>query len=108
MTTDAERWQWLATLKCNSFTLSRDDGHASNYMTAKEWIEECLPENFSDTDQSELQRMKDANTIWTLQVYPDTPVGSYQWHGATAQVCVDAGMDAFASGAARRYADTER
>lgn len=92
----AQRWQWLATLKCNSFTLSRDDPHACNYVTAKQWIEEFAPDDFADVDPSEVQRMKDTNTIWSLQIYPNTPVGFNIWYGATAESVVDAAMRAYA------------
>lgn len=38
----AKRYAWLTSLKCNSFTLSRDDDHACNYMTAAEWTQPIL------------------------------------------------------------------
>jgi hypothetical protein len=90
--TDAQRWQWLASLKCNSFSLGRDENHACNYMTAKQWIEETCHEDFQDVAPDELQRMKDTNTIWALQIYPHTPVGFNVWYGATAESVVDAAM----------------
>lgn len=93
---DAQRWQWLAGLKCNSFTLSRDDDHATNYVTARQWIEEYMPENFRDVGADELQRMKDTNTIWCLQIYPNTPVGFNVWYGATAESVLDAAMRDYA------------
>lgn len=92
--TDADRWKWLATLKCNSLTLSRDD-HACNYVTAKQWIEEYQPEMFTDVEPAEVQRMKDANTIWCLQIYQHTPVGFNLWFGATAEAAVDAAMASY-------------
>jgi hypothetical protein len=88
---DLARYRWLRDLKCNSLTLSRDDDHACNYMTASEWIDRG-PETFADVDPAELQRMRDANTIWRLQVYPHTPVGFNVWHGATAEAAIDAAM----------------
>lgn len=89
---DAKRWRWLATLKCNSFSLGRDENHACNYMTAAQWIEEHNGEWYYDVEPVELQRMKDTNTIWALQIYPNTPVGFNIWYGATAEACIDAAM----------------
>ncbi len=94
---DAERHRWLRDLKCCTFTLSRDDGHAANYMSASEWIAEH-PEWFQDTPAEEIERMRSANTIWSLQVYPNTPVGSIEWHGATIDAAVDAAIRAMSEG----------
>lgn len=76
-------YEWLATFKCNHFHLTRDDDHATNYVTAKEWTEEFRPEDFEDVPADELQVMKDTNTIWCLHIYPHTPVGFHVWYGAT-------------------------
>jgi hypothetical protein len=93
---DSARWQWLANLKCNSFTLCRDDDHACNYVTAKQWIEERSSESFDQVPPDELQRMKDTNTIWSLQIYPHTPIGFNVWYGATAEYVIDAAMADYA------------
>jgi hypothetical protein len=86
---DAELCRWLRELKCNSLSLTRDDDHAANYMTAAEWIDEHA-DLFRGADAAEVQRMKDANTIWSLQVYPHTPIGFDVWHGATLDAAIDA------------------
>jgi hypothetical protein len=88
-------YEWLASLKANSWSLSYNDDHAANYTTAKEWIEDRVPEWFEHTDPEELQRMKDTNTIWSLQVYPDTPIGSYTWYGATMDYVVGKAREFF-------------
>jgi len=41
-----------------------------------------------------IQDMKDANTIWSVQIYPDTPIGSYTWYGASLDVAIDAAIAA--------------
>lgn len=93
----AGRWRWLAELHCNSFSLGRDENHACNYVTARKWIEEFCPDDFADVDPAELERMKAANTIWALQIYPHTPVGFNIWHGATAEYVIDAAMADYAA-----------
>jgi hypothetical protein len=85
----AERYAWLAGLKANSFSLQLND-HASNYLTAKEWIEEYDTEgDFSGVPADLLQAMKDTNTIWRLQIYPETPIGFYMWYGPTLESVID-------------------
>jgi hypothetical protein len=86
---DAARYRWLGDLKCNSLYLTRNTDHATNYMTAKEWIEEQNPEWYAEDPPEEVQRMKDTNTIWSLQVYPDTPIGSYTWNAASLDAAID-------------------
>lgn len=89
---DAERYRWLCNNVSNSFILTKNDDHKKNYVTAKEWIEEYVPGYFSDDDLNEIQKMKDTDTIWRLQVYPDTPIGFYVWHGATLSYAIDEAM----------------
>lgn len=88
---DAARYRWLRDHECNSLYLTRNDEHAANYMTAKDWIREHQ-EDFQDDDQAEVSRMKETNTIWTLQIYPHTPIGFNLWHGSTPDVAIDAAM----------------
>jgi hypothetical protein len=89
-----DRLKWLANLKANAIYLTRDE-HTSNYVSAKEWIEECLPENFKNEPAEAIQKMKDTNTIWCLQIYPSTPVGFNWWHRATLEEVIDAAMESY-------------
>lgn len=91
---DAARYRWLRDLKANSFSLTCNDDHAINYVTAKEWIEEYSPDDFSNDSESEIQAMKDTNTIWRLQVYPYTPIGFNFWNGATLDFVIEAAISA--------------
>lgn len=90
---DAARYRWLRDNVNNSLSLSRNDGHASNYMTAAQWIEEYATEHFSDTSSEEIQKMKDTNTIWSLQIYPNTPIGFNVWHASTLDAVIDEAAD---------------
>lgn len=79
---------WLARLPANSIHLEANEGHACNYMSAAEWIERELEadgeeSDFHDLDPEELQRMRDTNIIWSLQIYPTTPIGSHRWVAPT-------------------------
>ena len=88
---DAARYRWLRDLRCNSVSVSRDDDHACNYMTASEWIDNNA-DWYVDDNPEEVQRMRDTNTIWRLQVYPNTPVGFNAWNGSTLDSAIDAAM----------------
>jgi hypothetical protein len=93
---DAALAQWIKSVPCNSLHITRDGDHACNYMTAKQWIEEAAPDDFSDCPPEVVQAMKDANTIWRVQIYPDTPIGFYAAHGSTldeAVAAIEAGKE---------------
>jgi hypothetical protein len=72
----------MAALKVNSLHLTHND-HACNYVTAKAWIEQYSPDHFKGTPAPLVEGMKNANSIWQLHIYPDTPIGSYSWYGPT-------------------------
>jgi hypothetical protein len=78
---------WLSRLPANSIHLECNGEHACNYMTAAQWIEgevnSCTADDFKECAPDEIQRMKDTNTIWSLQIYKDTPNGFYRWVAPT-------------------------
>jgi len=68
----------------SSLTIGFNDDHACNYATAQSWHDEW--EQYggdADDDRiewvSEEERLKAIreNSVWTIQWYPDTPVGFY-------------------------------
>lgn len=87
---DADKYRALRDIKCCTFTLSRDDGHASNYTNLRKWAEEYEREWYEHVPADELERMKEANTDWCLQVYPNTPVCFDTFHGATLDAAIAA------------------
>ena len=89
MAEDAARYRYLRDMQPNSLILDRNDGHAPNYQTAKQWIEDSMPDLFTEVPPDELERMKATNTIWSLQVYPRTPISFNVYHGASLDVVVD-------------------
>lgn len=74
-------YQWFRNLKANSITLEYNE-HACEYITASEFIDRD-PMMFSNTPADQIQLMRNLNSIWSLQIYPDTPIGSYTWYGST-------------------------
>lgn len=87
---DAERYRFIRDTAALALYIERDD-HKTYYNTAAESIAEN-PDLFSDVDPAEIERMKAADTIWRLMVYPTTPIGSVTWHGATLDTVIDAAM----------------
>lgn len=89
-----QMFNWLLNNQHQILYLTKNEDHRTNYVTAKKWIEEEAPEHFEGCPQDELQKMKDADTIWTLQFYPDTPIGFYVFHGATMDSVIRQAMEA--------------
>jgi hypothetical protein len=83
------RYRWLREMQCCSATVSKNDGHAPNYMSLTEWIESS-PDLYKDVPLEELERMKETGTDWAIQVYPNTPVGFNLWHASTLDAAIDA------------------
>jgi len=80
-------YEWLAQLKCNSLSVHRND-QAANYLTAAQEIEQ-EPEHFFDTPPALIEEMKATNTIWWLQIYPNTPIGFSAWYGPTLDSVIE-------------------
>lgn len=89
---DAARYRWLRDAKPCQLLLYLND-HASNYQTAAEWIEDGMDnEDITDTPPAELERMKEAGTVWWLQIYPNTPIGFNVWYRSSLDAVIDAAM----------------
>lgn len=78
---------------CNLYLTHNE--HMVNYQTVAEAI---LEEREFDADGwiSEEQKQKaiDTNDCWTIQWYPDTPIGFYRMHGADVAPLVEAACKA--------------
>ncbi len=59
----------------SSLTLSFNDEHACNYMSAAAWNDDSGDEQRFDfvSDEEREKALRD-NSVWTLQWYPNTPV----------------------------------
>lgn len=76
-------------LKPNSFILEMNE-HACNYVTAKVWIEEYgSADEWADVPADLIEGMKASNTIYRLQIYPNTPVGFNSWYGPTLDSVIE-------------------
>lgn len=85
---DAARYRFLRDMNPHQLYLSRNEGQSNNHTDAAGWIN-LDPQWFEDETPEQIQRMKDANTIWTLQVYPITSIGFYAVNAATLDEVID-------------------
>lgn len=88
---DAERYRWLRDNKFNHFHLTHND-NASNYETAEYEINNN-PDWYQDDPKEEIEKMKSTNTIWSFQYYPDTPIGFYNFSGASLCNVIDRAIE---------------
>lgn len=96
MRTSTERLTWLMTVKCHELIVSLNGANACNYKNARQWIDQH-PEDFTEDDPAEVERMKETNRIWCVQLYPTGSVSFYSAHASNMEAAVDAVMDAIES-----------
>lgn len=63
--------------------------HASCFQTVEEWLKENKLSGYSDTTPEDEHKMIESDSIWTIQWYPDTPVGFYSVAAASLERCVE-------------------
>ena len=86
---DAKLFRQILDTPCNQLYISVNE-HAANYFSAKEYIEDIAPDLFTNDPPEEVQKMKDSGTIWTVHIYPNTPVGFNVWNRSTLEAALDA------------------
>ena len=86
---DALRYRFIRDLQCCSASISKNDGHATNYMSLRDWVA-ASKDWYEDVDPDELVKMIDSETDWCLHIYPNSPVGFNTYHGATLDAAIDA------------------
>ncbi len=78
---DPERLLKLLKGEFSCLTIGFNDDHTPNYVNAQRWADEYGEYRGDDDDRihwvSEEERQKAIreNSVWTIQWYPDTPVG---------------------------------
>lgn len=92
---DAARWRFLRDTPSCSFSLNYND-HRCMYETAEQTMEHHAGDPKSDyygeVSADERAKMIDTNTIWTLHIYPNSPVGFNVYHAATLDTAIDLAM----------------
>lgn len=74
-----------------SMTLTHND-HKNSYQTVEEWLaDQRMGEQwFSWVSPEEQTKALATNSVWTLQWYPDTPVGFYALAASTFEALMEA------------------
>ena len=88
---DANRFRFISRLKCNHFHIGYNDGHKVNYTSLKEWIDES-DDLYSDVDSETRRMMVESDSDWSIQIYPDTPIGFNVYRASTLADVIDAAM----------------
>lgn len=72
------------------------NSHKSSYRTLKQAMED-QPDYYDSEDfvsPNEMQRAIESDTVWTLQWYPNTPVGFNVMHAHSLEALLKAAADA--------------
>jgi hypothetical protein len=64
--------------------------HASDYMTAKEADKDGQFDDLEWVSQEDKQKALENNSVWSVQWYPNTPVGFNRILGSSLESCVNA------------------
>lgn len=84
---DAERWRFVRDSTACSLSLTHNDHHVV-YQSAADTLDD--PQGYyNDLPDGERERMIEQDSIWTLHVYPNSPVGFNVYHGATLDAAID-------------------
>lgn len=84
---DARRYRWLRDSRNCSLSISHNDHH-NMYLSVADTLDE--PQGYySDLSDAERAQMIATDTIWTVHVYPNTPVGFNVYHASTLDAAID-------------------
>lgn len=90
---DAERYRWLRDSQACALHIEHNDHHTV-YESAEakiRWQEnDPKADYFGDVPEDEKKKMIEADSIWTVHIYPNTPVGFNVYHAATLDAAIDA------------------
>ncbi|KPH66369.1 hypothetical protein ADT71_06765 [Novosphingobium sp. ST904] len=74
----------------SSLQLSFNDGNGPNYMTVAEYLDSSAPGSDPEwASEEEKAKAIATNSMWMLQWYPDTPIGSYTIAASTLPALFD-------------------
>lgn len=86
------RYAYLRDSRNCSLEVKQND-HRIMYQSVEETLDNA-PDYYDEIPDEERARMIATNTIWTIHVYPNTPVGFHTFHAATLDAAIDAALSA--------------
>lgn len=87
---DAERYRWLRDSDACSLSISHNDHH-NMYLSVADTLDDSQG-YYREVNGEERKKMIATDTIWTLHIYPDTPVGFNVYHAASLDAAIDEAM----------------
>lgn len=94
MSKNDDRWEFLASWNPNQLTIEHNNNNAC-YQTVEQWLEDNADcdNPWCNVLDGEREKMIAAKSIWTLQVYPSTPIGFYAVAASTLEALIDWAME---------------
>ncbi len=95
MTVNPEELRGLLTGGHSQIYITFND-HAANYRTAAQWWDEAdeHARDFADwVSDEERDRALATNSVWCIQVYPETPIGFVAWWASTFEAAAKAALE---------------
>lgn len=92
---DLRRYRFLRDSTACSLSISHNDHH-NMYLSVADTLDDSQG-YYDDISDAERAQMIATDTIWTVHIYPVTPVGFNVFHGATLDSAIDAAIAALDS-----------
>ena len=94
MSQNDKRWEFLATWNPNQLHLDRNP-HSVNYEPVESWFEHTVDNDnpWCEPLDGEREKIVATRSLWTLQVYPSTPIGFYAVCASSLEALVDWAME---------------
>lgn len=96
---DAGRYRWISENAGCSLSISHNDHH-NVYQTVQDTLDDSQG-YYDEIQPDERELMIQSDTIWTVQEYPNTPIGFNVWHAASLSAAIDAAMKEKANDSAK-------
>lgn len=93
MATDTERYEFLKKWAPNHLIIDRGDNNM-NYESVEEWLIDNVCTKWAKVLPGEYEKIIESGSLWTLQVYPDTPIGFYARAASTLDALLDWAIEA--------------
>jgi hypothetical protein len=92
--TNEKRWEFLASWNPNQLNIERSP-HNSSYETVETWLKDTVDcdNPWCEPLDGEREKIIATKSLWTLQVYPSTPIGFYAVCASSLEALIDWAME---------------
>lgn len=88
MAQDIDRYNWLSRNKLFSVSIEKNF-HKGSYISTKDEILDMMVAGGVALSSEAAQKMIDTDTVWSVQVYPDNPIGFSIYYSHDLAVAID-------------------